>query len=516
MVLRPPRIGRIGLVVAACAIAATLFFPALRELQWLNLRLLCHIPIHGTCVQGQPEGCCVFIVPHVQLTPERVADLQTTVARSPESYILVGRAGTPVAFPEGRYWKGNPLLEWAALEAASRPRPYQSSTTIPSTTTAPREEGLPPIITRDGHVLETISTAQSASPENGALWVAQAVVLFENGRDAAGLAAIETACTKEVWTHEFPNAFPHLRRVWEQAGHSSLDANMYASVSLVWGAISSLDMRIREHLMLLAARSVAAGNDAELGRLISLFNRYRACARQRGSAGREFSMNDHRELTEALRVALQREPFDLNTASEIQERIAGQWLDEYLDVHVDPALAVEFRRENAAPVRRLARRYDRYARFSSALDLAMTSSMPGMLSLLLMAVILAVLVAEIPYRLFFSPQNASPRISPRFAIAAGLALAVMTCIVFGTVDSFVHPVGLRAITETPLLTSSQENLVFSTFLAICLVVLRGACWRVPQVFRAGVIILFCLYLSALTVTAQVRGMAAEQCAVACE
>jgi hypothetical protein len=227
-------------------------------------------------------------------------------------------------------------------------------------------------------------------------------------------------------------------------------------------------------------------------------------------------MNDHRKLTEALRVALQREPFDLNTASEIQERIDGQWLDEYLDAHVNPALAVEFRRENAAPVRRLARRYDRYARFSSALDLAMTSSIPGMLSLLLMAVILAALMAEIPYGLFFSPQNVSPRISPRFAIAAVLALAVMTCIVFGTVDSFVHPVGLRAIAETPLLTSSQENLVFSTALAICLLVLRGACWRVPQVFRAGVIILFCLYVSALAVTAQVRGMAAEQCAVACE
>src|SRR5213079_2020800 len=81
---------RLGLVLTlsvSVALVAALV-NADRELHLLNVRLALGLNSRNTVVQGQPSGCVLFEIPHVDLAPLRVDELMAAADRPPEEFLL--------------------------------------------------------------------------------------------------------------------------------------------------------------------------------------------------------------------------------------------------------------------------------------------------------------------------------------------------------------------------------------------------------------------------------------------
>jgi hypothetical protein len=213
-------------------LVGSLSFPATREAQVLIIRLLLHLK-GTTFVQGQPSGCIGYMVPNVQFTEKHQKELRIRSNQSLDDYALaiVIENETESELPPPRLelppmevsWTNHPLLNWAAFHMAGitgNRIASLNSTNYPITNTAALS------FLKNTHA--TIHLAQTVNATNGALWLAEACVDFDEGRDEAALVALKYAATNRNWNATSATEFSHINKLLLKSGLPPVDAAIAA------------------------------------------------------------------------------------------------------------------------------------------------------------------------------------------------------------------------------------------------------------------------------------------------
>jgi hypothetical protein len=245
---------RIWLVLCAAAFLATVAISSTREAHLLCLRLV--IPFGGkTFVQGQPPGCMLYVVPNVQFSESYSAKLIETANRSADDFALAGATGEwdQLRFPPAQSWTNRPLLEWGAIVCCYLDRAYRTNADDA------RE------------ALKLVHAAQAVDPDNGALWLGEALVSFGQRHDEAGVTALQLAAAKTNWSVGSERDFQYLTAMYLKAGLSRLDAGAAANSASrdnFWGML--IQNKLKFDLSRLMADAVNSTNDEEFLKLLTL------------------------------------------------------------------------------------------------------------------------------------------------------------------------------------------------------------------------------------------------------
>jgi len=212
-------------------LVGSLSFPATREAHVLIIRLLLHLK-GTTFVQGQPSGCIGYMVPNVQFTEKHQKELRIRSNQSLDDYALAvvieneTESERLELSPTEVSWTNHPLLNWAAFHMAGitgNRITSLNSTNYPITNTVALS------FLKNAHA--TIHLAQTMNSTNGALWLAEACVDFDEGRDEAALAALKYAATNRNWNATSATDFSHMNELLLKSGLPPVDAAIAANRS---------------------------------------------------------------------------------------------------------------------------------------------------------------------------------------------------------------------------------------------------------------------------------------------
>ena len=247
----------------AALLAATLWFSSAREAHSLCFRLLLHLK-GDTFVRGQSSGCIIYTIPRVEFTPLRIEAVRNHSKDSIEAYALAAATGdyTRIESPVvDSSWTNHPLLEWMALRLvwiSESQRDTNNAAALklfPATAKSARK---------------AVHLAQSVDATNGALWLAEACLDFDEGRDADALVALQIAASNKVWNANSSVSFSNLASLYQKAGLSELDAAGQAN----WvGADTSplaLQGSCSRHLERLMTKAINNNQDADFLRQLEI------------------------------------------------------------------------------------------------------------------------------------------------------------------------------------------------------------------------------------------------------
>jgi hypothetical protein len=476
---------------------ASLLITETRELQVCTFRLLFRLQGTQTFVLGQPSGCVVTIVPNVNFTESFCQACLAAATDSPDAYLLARYCHPAVKrVPPAAAWQGHPLLEWGAMEIVC-----QLTTPDPEPDGRPGNvRGIPSKESID-RAAEIVHLAQASRPENGALWMAEAFLHFERGADEAGLSALTTAAQKPEWDSVSSTVFFHTRRLLEEQGMPRVDASTAAHSPFWLGSFLSAGSSNATHLARLIAEAVAQEDHEKMASLLTLWSdltrgkpppyqwkrfppmRWRSDIIQEAVAerlGRELPDSGVEwQQRQALETNLLLEYFTAQVGGELSRELLG---DERLPPEVEAAAQFRSREQNAILVG------------------ALRSSVGGMLTLLLMAMVFSMFLLEVPFLQL--PRDATLAGCRRwFWLVLVLAGVVSAVLLFSAIHAVVQPVGLRV---GPSKDPIWDNIAFASLLAVLLLVMRLVLLKRSSLVRIGWVILLLLYFSALGTTAYTR------------
>jgi hypothetical protein len=244
---------RIGFALLAIVFVITLVIPSTREAHVLCLRLV--FPAQGkTFVRGQPSGCISYTIPNVQFSDGYRAELIANANRSPNDFALAATTSEwcDLQFPPAQLWTNHPLLNWGALTCGYTASAYRTND-------------------HDRSEAENIiKIAEAAQPDNGALWLAEALFRFDQHHDEAAVAALELAVKKTNWMTSNKQNFEHLTALYQDAGLSQLDATLAANLASCENPLQMIQMKLKSNLSGLMVAAIDSSNDDEFLNLLTL------------------------------------------------------------------------------------------------------------------------------------------------------------------------------------------------------------------------------------------------------
>ncbi len=490
---------------------ASLCWRESRELQVSIFWALLHIPGQHTFAQGQPPGCVLHIIPNVQFTEAYKQECRRRAAESPDHYLLARYChGGPVkTFPPASAWRGHPLLQWAAQDIAGQLiTPDWSAETQPAT--APRD--------KLDRALEIVRLAQERSPENGALWLAETLLLFERGEDTQALQALRTAGDKPSWDPQEPEHLFYARDLLAREGFTRFNASVEVHNRLIFSQLWMLQFGTMNHLERLVASAAQNKRDPEFTALIDVWARLRhaRCLTPNGPFCFPSIYQNSDDLLPAIarNLGLEMSSFKIEgpwskEAYEAAEKRRKEALSKYVRLHVPPALAEEILAETPPDLAHLkaageALRKRRDAVFAAAL----WSGPPSGASLLAMAVFLACVIIALTFRLVPKDCIGMPR-SRRFWLALVVASIAAGMLLFSAFFGICQPVGLRT-TNSPVHPLRDAIGCSATLIVVFLAplfLLKPLHWR--RLAHVAVIASYLAYLILVTITAVQRHRAID-------
>ena len=494
------KVRRILLIILGCAFVASWIVPAARESQILCVRLLLHLS-GKTVVQGQPPGCVIYIVPNVIFSDAHGAELLRRAGDSPDDYFRARAVRRDVAAgPPMEMWRGHPLIECAVASAMER-LPHA----LPPAKGAPK--AAPDLDARVQHATEIVALAQQTCPQNGALWLAEARLLFLRNANEEGLAACRTALQKGNWQIRSPGAVSYLKALLLASGLSDLDAMIEATAQCDRG-LAMLEFPVQARLGTLMADAVRGGEREKFRDLLSLRREIRN-AHWSDSKWKAFSkLTEARRLAEAMEVSAGRpaleKPKDHEKAIEEQSRI----VHAYLATNFGEAFAESTLNEDEAAVARLTSERNHWQTDPALLLSGGLSTVLGDIALLLLSLLLTAFAIWPAVHLARSADAAGRPLhrSTRLIIASLAAIGVGTVLLTGW-DVAVHQkVGLRG-DRTPADTDLRIRVMH--MLPVALGCLCISLWfrrnkNVQTVFAASAACVFVFYLACIFAMAITR------------
>lgn len=474
----------------------SLAVPATRELHLLLLRMYLRVPGGETYVHGQPPGCTMYIVPSVEFTRDAGSRLLDRSNQSPDAFLLAHAVNSSrVSLPPADLVAAHPILPWIALRASclahdrARLSRWQS-------TTQPRPDRDLPSDTLLEEALAIVRSAQSSEPQNGMLWVAEALLRFDLGQDTAADRAIAAASSAAAWDDESRNAYPCLRNLFMKHGFPEFDASIlaYSNAGPLSSRAASHSLRreLLEHMASAVEEQDSRRLSLSLARLTTFLE---GASPEGGLAGNPFIV--HQDMIAEMAAQMGRtlptyaDPRGVRILAE--EEVPYLYLAQHVDsnrawrLRALVALGDSIWRDQTQPLRHLHDRWFRQAVFSGA---------ASSLAILIFGTCLAAVLAEVPFvPARVAARRDRPIPSGRFLCAgAVVVLAAMTGVMFNAMDLVCQPVGLRSVEHRPVLTPLQENLAVAGILCLCLLLVRYLFHTRPKYYRIGLAVLLCIWL----------------------
>jgi hypothetical protein len=265
---------KLSWMILIILLVGSLSFSETREAQVLIIRLLLHLK-GTTFVQGQPSGCIAYMVPNVQFTEKHQKELRIRSNQSLDDYALavIIKNDTESELPPPRLelppmevsWTNHPLLNWAAFHMAGitgNRIASLNSTNYPITNTAAL------LFLKNAHA--TIHLAQTMNSTNGALWLAEACVDFDEGRDEAALAALKHAATNRNWNATAATDFSHMNELLLKSGLPPVDAAIAANSQSCGMDVLGIQGKNLRNLRRLLTAAVNNKNEPAFSELLQL------------------------------------------------------------------------------------------------------------------------------------------------------------------------------------------------------------------------------------------------------
>lgn len=476
----------------------TLIVPDTREALVCELRAFFHLSGGRTTVT--PGG-------HTHLNPSYSGQLKAGAGKSVDDYLISNSLLHDGAFPSPQAWAHDPLLPWAAIKSAERiTMAERMATTRPAAAPDPQTDE------RIHTTLELAELARQVEPENGLIWLAEAVARFARGEDPAALSALEVALSKKWSDH---GSEPALRRqqLLAAAGIPAFDG-LLPIHEACW-TVQSVRSRARDHLLRMLDDAVRQRDDAAFKHRLGLF-----CALLDAGFERPFApivrvLCYEPKLIETMAVSqgITLPPNDYGTAaaSRARHQADEDVCNAYLRQHA-PALATTILRE-AAP---RAAEHQRLSQAHHDLEMrhlngVVRAEMFQKTAMLIVGGYLAALVAGVLAWRWPPewPDGKKLRLHREFLFALIPALVLMFFSVWPVVKTFhqsesISMDGDGGPSHRPLLTLRQLDLLLSTALvALPLCLLLGN--RAGQwLYRAGLVLGAYSYLAAIITAAIFR------------
>ena len=469
----------------------------------LTMRLLFHL--NGkTCVQGQPPSCIIYHIPNVLFSDPFRTQLFANSAVSPDSFLVatLSRRGSlgwqpPLELPPAPLWRGHPCVQWAALRVAYL---------LPSLSAErPRTESDKTL--EDAR--ELVHVAQEQHPQNGALWLADALILFRLDQVDAALSALESATEKQEWSAQSRQLRPYATRLLVAQGLSRLDAVIEAN-----GVRDSLAVmsRVSRCLQKEMVNAVESENEARFSRLVAVRQKLQLPVWDDAQAINRFRLFPlDTELINAMALKLGRSPLPDWRGGSYGKRdeIASAVLCDYLENRVGGEQAAQLISEGETAKEQIRREQsDSWEQTEKPIMVRwFHATIGGTVVLYSLAALIVSLSIRLPFRAL--PDNFN-RIFPRslrFWALAFLALTLSTVVLASAFNSVCQPVGFGPAGPKPLLTQFWENNLGA--LVICsgwfaAKMLFHARLKFPSWLPSTTVLLVWLYVVAATFTAYMR------------
>ena len=490
------------------ALAVSLAIPASRELHVLTARLLFRIETKDTYVQGQPSGCTVQVVPNVQFSEEFKKRCRKEASRYPRAFILASSLGLQKTtdYPPLESWSNHPWLDRVALElpypvlVADYARRWRSNDTVVDVDIAALSEAL-----------DRCRLAQSESPGNGALWLAEAHVLLLGGFADQGLHALRTAVSKGNWSARTGFAYEYKKQLFESEGLSVLDAAMEAWEST---PMPSYHYSLMHYLYDIMATAVIARDDEQFSSIVSLVHSLQDQTWQDADllSGFPFCPFGSDDLIEAMADRLDWGDLpDCKEAREerfeAQEKIFEAFLASYLDADVAKEMLVRAHPRGDGSIQIRDPAFYRWVRCLGY------SSVGGMMCLFLLTALCVGLVMETPFLClteFICPCRSLPK-SLTFWMISIVVVVGITCLSVSALSSVSTQIGLQGVdTKHPFLDPDLGVVFIAVGSSIAWFGLRVYFRAADRRFKAALLVLSFLYLGAIGSTAYLRHKMVEQ------
>jgi len=406
-------------------LVGSLSFSETREAQVLIIRLLLHL--RGTTfVQGQPSGCIEYMVPNVQFTEKHQKELRIRSNQSLDDYALavVIEKDTESELPLPRLelpptevsWTNHPLLNWAAFHMAGitgNRIASLNSTNYPITNTAALS------FLKNAHA--TIHLAQTVNSTNGALWLAEACIDFDEGRDEAALVALKYAATNRNWNATAATDFSHMNELLLKSGLPPVDAAIAANSQSCGMDVLGIQGKNLRNLRRLLTAAVNNKNEPAFSGLLQLLVELRRA--EWSDKSMEIRNNFRRsqlddELIDAMAKQMGKpamsdtDHMGYQHRREIQKKIAQDYIRQHSDLGTVASLIAQD--EYHVTERTLRSRLSEM-QFRSLIGAVVWSSFYGiiaafLLSLLVIALLFASLICslqKIPADVGFVPKQST-------------------------------------------------------------------------------------------------------------
>lgn len=480
----------------ALLLLASLCWRESRELQVSLFQVLFHVSGGRTVACGQPPGCVLVIVPEVRFSDRYCEELRAAAGRRPDDFVLTGCRPCPNGPPPAETWLGYPLLSWAAMEIAAR---FTKSDYDAAVDGRPA----PPSRAQIDRAMPIIRLAQAADPSNGALWLAEARLLFEAGQDDAALDALDRAAEKSNWTLQSSAASMYLRELMCSRGLPRFDATLQAC-GLGRSQPYHIVTTVAHHLDRLIAQAMARDDEEAVARLLTLWAKLR-CARTAPADRFWFPGFDLRfeEAIPAMAWKLGRDLPGDDQPHEVRKEAVEQVRSAYVRGHIPAERAEQLLAREWPHQAELAPTWKKIGRQENeAIKLAMLSSLLNGLCLPLMGLLLTGVAVEAGLWLLPRDEAGMPRRGWMWLVLAP-ALCAAAVLLFSGFHAVNQPVGLRSSLAPPV-HPLRENLMMAVSVAGLMVGLRSMLRRWPGVVRAGWAVLFIGYLALIAKAASLR------------
>ncbi len=290
----PPKRNSASLLLGfALALLVVFLMPANNRRVGMSLvRVMFDFNYGDIDVCGQLRGCTIMMVPTSGFS-DRIREKRDARAKVDPDWLVVELADSIryAHVPDAELFAGHPYQAWTALRIAG------ATHHLHMYKDEPHYKGLyqPD---RIEHVLQFVRDTQSRYPNNGALWLAEGLILNLQGHESDALVAWEQAAERPHWDDQ-PAAALHIFDVARQF-MTEVDAGMLAYFAGP-DSIVDVDGKVHSEIGHYLARSIEEQDEQAVARLFSLIARLRDC---RWTSG--FRSNYQRflrswELSDAIR-----------------------------------------------------------------------------------------------------------------------------------------------------------------------------------------------------------------------
>jgi len=487
---RPPKRNWSSLLLGfALALFVVFLVPANnRRVGMAFVRLIFGVNYGDIDVGGQPPGCAITMVPTAELS-ERAASERYARARIDPDWFMIELAHSPrfPVVPKTTLFENHPDQPWVALRLVSATCGFSHHADRPCYRGLFTPARIDQIITFIRHT-------QTRFPNNGALWLAEGLMLDLQGHDRKAALAWEEAAIRTQWDEQSAAALS----IYQSARliMPNLDAGTLAYFAMP-DFLSNVDKQVQRAINDRLAQGITAGDRDSVIHWASLLARLRDCR----------WLNAHRPtysrrinswlLGDAIRASATCAPEQISCAvgsllfANNDDALAWAWMSENL-----PTQAFDKLRQSEIDVRASVQRYRKQYEASDReymlrFGIARTS---GGMTILVMALCICVMLLYFTYVRSEATSN-SPYDSTRYTLRwRRVFLCLPICYwIFQNALGSIRPgsLGIHASVDSPDSFSAIVCTIALMALAHFSFRIAGSRFRQRQLCLVSVIICLC-------------------------